>query len=54
MLDERDANLRNKIQAAKTVLELAFKGEKPPKHLIKIALKDLESLIKVTKKRNKK
>ena len=52
--DEKDADLRNKLQACRTILEMLFKDEKPPKYLVKIALKDLESLLKVTKKRKTK
>lgn len=39
-----DDEIRNKIQSSKTIVELINSGKRPSVELIKIALKDLESL----------
>ena len=47
---EKEAEIRNRLQATTTVLEMVLKGEKPPQKIVKMALKDLEKLLKVIKK----
>jgi len=47
---EKEAEIRNRLQACKTVLEMVLKGEKPPQRIVQMALKDLEKLLKVIKK----
>ena len=44
---ELSADIRNKLQAGKTALEAFRDGRKVPNDLIKIAIKDLDSLIKL-------
>lgn len=41
--NEKEAEVRNKLQAIKTVLEMVLKGENPPQKFVKMALKDLEN-----------
>ncbi len=41
------AEIRNKLQAAKTALELIKAGKKVPTKLIDIAIKDLEKVLDI-------
>lgn len=49
---EKEAEIRNRLQTSKTVLEMVLKGEKPPQKIVKMALKDLERLLKVMKNKS--
>lgn len=44
MKDNVEADIRNKIQSSRTIVDLIDSGKRPPIKLVKIALKDLESL----------
>lgn len=41
---EKEAEMRNKLQAIKTVLEQCNEGKKPPANLIRASLQDLQSI----------
>lgn len=49
-MDETIAEIRNKLQAPKTVLERLSCGETVSKSIIKIALKDLDKIVKLLSK----
>ena len=43
---ERAADIRNKLQAIKTVFEMLMAGKKVPKRMVQVALRDVVSIIK--------
>lgn len=47
---EKEAEVRNKLQAIRTVLEMLLKGEKPPKKIVNMAHKDLAKLLRILKR----
>ena len=44
---EFSAEIRNKLQAGKSALEALRDGQKVPKELIKIAIEDMDTVIKL-------
>lgn len=47
---EKEAEIRNRLQAIRTVLEMVLNGEKPPQKIVKMAHKDVDRLLRTLKK----
>jgi len=47
---EKQAHIRNKLQATKSTLEQILEKKQPPEEFIKLALKDLDEAINLMQK----